>query len=59
MITGDRLETAVAIGKDANLLSGDAYVITPESIVDDTKVVAEVEKHETIAISSEALNKLA
>ena len=58
MITGDRLETAVAIGKDANLLSGDAFVITPESIVDDTKVVAEVEKHETIAISSEALNKL-
>lgn len=58
MITGDRLETAVAIGKDSNLLSGDAYVITPESIIDEPKVIAEVENHETIAISSEALNKL-
>ena len=58
MITGDRLETAVAIGKDANLLTGNVDVVTPEDIVDDTKFLAEAENMDTIALSSDALNKL-
>lgn len=58
MITGDRLETAVAIGKDAALLTGNIDVVTPEDIVDDTKFLSEAEKMDTIALSSEALNKL-
>lgn len=58
MITGDRLETAVAIGKDAALLTGKVDVLTPEDIVDDTKVLAQVEEMDTVALSSDALNKL-
>lgn len=58
MITGDRLETAVAIGKDANLLTGKVDVVTPEDIVDDTKFITEAENMDTIALSSDALNKL-
>lgn len=58
MITGDRLETAVAIGKDSGLLTGKIDVVTVDSIVDETKFKAEVEKMETLALSSEALNKL-
>lgn len=58
MITGDRLETAVAIGKDASLLTGKVDVVTPEDIVDDTKFLAKTEDMDTIALSSDALNKL-
>ena len=59
MITGDRLETAVAIGKDASLLDGKIDVVVADNIVDDTKFLAEAENMDTIAISSDALNKLA
>jgi len=58
MITGDNLETAVAIGKEASLLTGNVSVLQPEDIVDDTKVLALVETMDTIALSSDALNKL-
>lgn len=58
MITGDRLETAVAIGTDANLLTGKVSVVRQEDIVDDTKFLAEAEKMDTIALTSDALNKL-
>lgn len=58
MITGDRLETAVAIGKDANLLTGKVDVVRQEDIVDDTKFLANAEKMDTIALTSDALNKL-
>ena len=58
MITGDRLETAVAIGKDAALLTGKIDIVTPDDIIDDTKFMANAEKMDTIALSSEALNKL-
>ncbi|MBO5386710.1 MAG: cation-translocating P-type ATPase [Lachnospiraceae bacterium] len=58
MITGDRLETAVAIGKDANLLEGEVDVITPESIKDEAELVNRIEKMDTVALSSDALNKL-
>ncbi|MBO5389781.1 MAG: cation-translocating P-type ATPase [Lachnospiraceae bacterium] len=58
MITGDRLETAVAIGKEAALLTGKVDVLTPEDIIDDTKVLAQVEEMDTVALSSDALNKL-
>lgn len=58
MITGDRLETAVAIGKEASLLTGKINVVTPDDIIDDTKFLAKTEAMDTIALSSEALNKL-
>jgi len=58
MITGDRLETAVAIGKDASLLTGKVDVVTPDDIVDDAKFLAKTEEMDTIALSSDALNKL-
>lgn len=58
MITGDRLETAVAIGKDAALLTGKVDVVTPDDIIDDTKFLVKTEEMDTIALSSEALNKL-
>ena len=58
MITGDRLETAVAIGKDAGLLEGKISVVKPDSVVDDTKFLAVARTMDTIAIPSEALNKL-
>lgn len=58
MITGDRLETAVAIGTDANLLTGKVSVVRQEDIVDDTKFLADAEKMDTIALTSDALNKL-
>lgn len=58
MITGDRLETAVAIGKEAALLTGKVDVVTPDDIVDDTKFIAKAEGMDTIALSSDALNKL-
>ena len=58
MITGDRLETAVAIGKDANLLTGNISVVRQADIIDDTKFLAEASKMDTIALTSDALNKL-
>lgn len=58
MITGDRLETAVAIGKDANLLTGKVDVVTPESITSDSDFLKNAESMDTIALSSDALNKL-
>ena len=58
MITGDRLETAVAIGKDAGLLEGKVDVVTAEDIVDDTKFIAAAKEMDTIALTSDALNKL-
>lgn len=58
MITGDRLETAVAIGKEASLLSGNVDVVTAESITSDKQFLDATKSMDTIAISSEALNKL-
>ena len=58
MITGDRLETAVAIGRDANLLEGNVDVIKAEDITNDAEVIEKANHMDTIAISSDALNKL-
>lgn len=58
MITGDRLETAVAIGKDANLLTGKVDVVTADDIKTDAEFVESAKNMDTIAISSDALNKL-
>lgn len=58
MITGDRLETAVAIGKDAGLLEGKVDVVTAEDIIDDTKFIEAAKEMDTIALTSDALNKL-
>lgn len=58
MITGDRLETAVAIGKEASLLTGSVDVVTVDSVTSDAQFLSTAEKMDTIAISSEALNKL-
>jgi P-type Ca2+ transporter type 2C len=58
MITGDKIDTAVAIGKEANLLHGEYKVITAEDVKDEVKLAAEVENLDTLAISSEELNKL-
>lgn len=59
MITGDKLETAVAIGKEAGLLTGAVGVISAE----DTKLPTEdflrkAEGYETIAIGSKEINAL-
>jgi magnesium-transporting ATPase (P-type) len=58
MITGDNLATAVAIGKEANLLTGEVSILAPEDIENDDQVIASIESKDTIALSSEALNKL-
>lgn len=58
MITGDRLETAVAIGRDANLLEGNVDVIRAEDITTDEEVLEKAKSMDTIAISSDAINKL-
>lgn len=58
MITGDRLETAVAIGRDANLLTGNVDVVRQEDITSDEAVLKYAEKMDTIALTSDALNKL-
>lgn len=58
MITGDRLETAVAIGKDAELLEGNIEVIRPDTASDTEQFLTIARSMDTIAISSEALNKL-
>ena len=59
MITGDRLETAVAIGTDANLLTGKVDVVRQEDIKDDKSFLDKTEGMDTIALTSDALNKLA
>ena len=56
MITGDRLETAVAIAKDAGLLTGNIDVVTAKD--DLSQIVVNAEKMDTIALTSDALNKL-
>lgn len=58
MITGDRLETAVAIGKDTNLLTGNIAVIRAEDVTSDQAVISIAEKVDALAINSEALNKM-
>ena len=59
MITGDRLETAVAIGTDANLLTGKVDVVRQEDIKDDKSFLDTAAGMDTIALTSDALNKLA
>lgn len=62
MITGDRLETAVAIGKEANLLEGNIDVINAETVkakdFTEESLVKAVEKMDTVALSSDALQSL-
>lgn len=61
MITGDRLETAVAIAKSADLLTGNIDVIKDTDIVkdgDNSNIKDLVEGKDTIAITSGGLNKL-
>lgn len=58
MITGDRLETAVAIGKDAGLLSGKIDVINVDTFTTEAEVLAKSESMDTIALSSDVLQKL-
>lgn len=56
MITGDKLETAVAIAKEASLLGGKIDVIKGDSNLDN--LVEEAKSMDSIALTSEALNKL-
>ena len=58
MITGDRLETAVAIGKDSNLLTGKVDVVRQEDIKDEKEFLSKADKMDTIALTSDALGKL-
>lgn len=62
MITGDRLETAVAIAKSAGLLTGSIDVIKDTDIsVDDSgksNVVDLVKDKDTVALTSAVLNKI-
>lgn len=58
MITGDRLETAVAIAKDAGLLKGNIELISEEEATDEELLVKSVEEKDTIALTSKVLNKL-
>lgn len=59
MITGDRLATAVAIGKESGLLTGDVRVVTSEDAEKPKESFKElIDKYETVAISSDELNKL-
>lgn len=58
MITGDRLETAVAIGYDSGLLSGKVDVLNVEDFVSEEKLLEESEIMDTIALSSDVLQKL-
>lgn len=55
MITGDRLETAVSIARDADLLSDNSLVITKDNIKELSENMNNVED---VAITSEALNGL-
>lgn len=56
MITGDRLETAVAIAKDANLLTGNIDVVRASDDLDNLEKM--VESMDTIALTSDVLAKL-
>lgn len=62
MITGDRLETAAAIAKDAKLLAGSIHIIRDTDITlaaDGSSNILELTKDkDTIALTSAALNKL-
>lgn len=58
MITGDRLETAVAIGKDANLLDDKALVFNSATVKDENTVLKQSENASTIAFDSDTLKKL-
>lgn len=61
MITGDRLETAVAIAKSAGLLTGNIDVIHDTDIIvdgDKSNIAELVEGKDTLAITSGGLNKL-
>ena len=58
MITGDRLETAVAIGKDSGLLTGKIDVINVENFTNDDEVLKVAESMDTIALSSDVLQKM-
>lgn len=56
MITGDKLETAVAIAKEAGLLEGNIDVITSKEEAES--LLTEVKSVDTIALTSDVLNKL-
>lgn len=58
MITGDRLETAVAIGKDANLLDEHAVVFMADDNLDEQSILSKAEDAKTIAFDSDTLKKL-
>lgn len=62
MITGDRLETAVAIAKSAGLLTGNLDVIRDTDISlnsnGKSNIVELVKNKDTIALTSAVLNKL-
>ena len=62
MITGDRLETAVAIAKSAGLLTGNLDVVRDTDISLDSNgksnIVELVKNKDTIALTSAVLNKL-
>lgn len=61
MITGDRLETAVAIAKSAGLLTGNIDVIHDTDIIVDgekSNIAELVDGKDTLAITSGGLNKL-
>lgn len=62
MITGDRLETAVAIAKSAGLLTGSIDVIRENDIVvredKSSNIVDLVKDKDTVALTSAVLNKL-
>lgn len=58
MITGDRLETAVAIAKDAGLLKGNIDLVSEEEAKDEEKLIKSVASKDTIALTSKVLNKL-
>lgn len=58
MITGDRLETAVAIGRDASLLDGNIDIISSDNYKDDATLLRDADKMDTLAISSDVLQKM-
>jgi magnesium-transporting ATPase (P-type) len=58
MITGDRLETAVAIGKDSGLLTGNIDVLSVEKFTTEDAMLKDAVSMDTIALSSDVLQKL-
>ena len=62
MITGDRLETAVAIAKSAGLLTGSIDVVKDDDISvsenGTSNVIELVKDKDTVALTSSVLNKL-